>query len=270
MKPTNAAMALSLASQSLAFAGAVRAPAQPRAADVRMETVSDLEALAKKLNPAVGYFNPTSLAEMEFWGQSQEATIGFLRQAEIKHGRVAMAAFVGYCVQANGITWPGDIANGISYASISAAGGPSDQWDALPTGAKLQIIGFVGFLEWWSENKYALAQSGEKHYMRGGKPGFFPSFNKGNIPHPVPLELFDPFGLQSKMTPEQKEKSLLAEINNGRLAQIGIFGLVAKSKGLIVPGIPDSIKPYAGDPMAAFSVTDDLPFVKEMLALPLP
>ena len=35
------------------------------------------------------------------------------------------------------------------------------------------------------------------------------------MPHPVPLDLFDPFGLQSKMSPEKKEKSLLAEINNG-------------------------------------------------------
>merc|ERR1719506_3328105 len=56
---------------------------------------------------------------MEFWGQSNEATIGFLRQAEIKHGRVAMAAFVGYCVQSNGITWPGNLAGDITYASIS-------------------------------------------------------------------------------------------------------------------------------------------------------
>jgi hypothetical protein len=53
-----------------------------------------------------------------------------------------------------------------------------------------------------------------KHYMKGGKPGVYPSL-KTVMPHPVPLDLFDPFGLQSKMSPEKKEKALLAEINNG-------------------------------------------------------
>jgi len=244
----------------------VRSVPSMRATSVRMETKADLETLANKLNPTVGYYNPTPLADMSFWDQGTEATIGFLRQAEIKHGRVAMAAFVGFIVQSNGFHWPFDLTtSGISYGDISAVGGPAAQFDALPTNAKLQILGFVGFLEWWSENDYALKMSGEKHYMRGGKPGFFPSFNKGGIPHPVPFELFDPFGLSKNATPEQKEKGLLMEINNGRLAQIGIMAFIAESK---VPGsvplLDGLIKPYAGEPMAFFSASDNLPYVEAM------
>ena len=54
----------------------MRAAAPTRAAAPMMETVADLEAMSTKLNPSVGYYNPTPLADMEFWGQSQEATIG--------------------------------------------------------------------------------------------------------------------------------------------------------------------------------------------------
>ena len=112
-----------------------------------------LEALAKKLNPVVGFWDPLNIAE------SSKETIGWFRHAEIKHGRVAMAAFVGYCVQSNGICFPwnlqgpisgsANLANlpTISFADISAAGGPADQWDALPSAAKLQILVFIGFLE---------------------------------------------------------------------------------------------------------------------------
>jgi hypothetical protein len=65
--------------------------------------------------------------------------------------------------------------------------------------------------------------------MKGGKPGAFPSL-KGVMPHPVPLDLWDPFGFTSKMSAEKKEKSLLAEINNGRLAMIGIIGFLSEAK----------------------------------------
>jgi len=254
---------------SLGFAptAPLRAPAMRTTAPV-METKADLKVLAEKLNPYVGYWNPTTLADMEFWGQSQEATIGFLRQAEIKHGRVAMAAFVGYCLQANGVCWPwAQSFDGTTFAQISAAGSPPDQWDALPTNAKLQILLVIGGLEWWGESVYALGLSGEKHYMRGGKPGVYPSLKKGGIPHPVPFDLFDPFNFQKGMSPEAKEKSLIAEINNGRLAMIGIMAFVAESKVPgSVPALKGLIKPYAGEVMAPFSSTDAaLPFVSDML-----
>jgi len=233
-----------------------------------------LEALAKKLNPVVGYYDPLGIG-----GYGSPETIGWFRHAEIKHGRVAMAAFVGYVVQSNGICFPwllqGPIKGvadvpAISFSDISAAGGPADQWDALPSAAKLQILGVIGFLEMWSETSSVLKMDGQEHYVRGGKPGYFPKLSRTDemkFPHPVPLNLWDPFGFTSKMSPERKEKALLAELNNGRLAQIGIIGLISASKGLQVPVLDGlGIKPYAGEVMAPFSSGDvGLPFVADML-----
>jgi hypothetical protein len=55
------------------------------------------------------------------------------------------------------------------------------------------------------------------------------------------------------MSPEKKEKRLLMEINNGRLAQIGIMGFLAAEK---VPGsvpfLDGLVAPYSGDVMAPF------------------
>jgi len=230
-----------------------------------------LEALAKKLNPTVGLWDPLGIAE------TSPETIGWFRHAEIKHGRVAMAAFVGYCVQSNGIHFPWNIQGWqgtpvVSFADIAAAGGPADQWDALSTPAKLQILGVIGFLEMWSETSVVLKADGQEHYVRGGKPGYFPKLSRSDemaFPHPVPLNLWDPFGFTSKMTPERKEKALLAEVNNGRLAQIGIFGLISASKGLQVPGLDSvGVKPYAGEIMAPFSAGDiSLPYVGDMLKI---
>lgn len=62
---------------------------------------SDLEEMAAKLNPIVKFYDPLDLSGANFWADTNEATIGWLRQSEIKHSRVAMAAFVGYCVQSN-------------------------------------------------------------------------------------------------------------------------------------------------------------------------
>jgi len=228
-----------------------------------------LKQLAIKLNPAVGYWDPLEI------GESDKELIAWYRHAEIKHGRVAMAGFVGYMVQSAGVTWPGYLQTplkpslqfenipAVSFADISAAGGPPDQWDALPTAAKVQIFLFVGLLELYGESSVAFEKDGKLHYMRGGTPGYFPTGTK-------PLNLYDPFGFNKKMSDEKKAKSLLAEINNGRLAMLGMIGVLSASKGLIVPGLDSlPIKPYAGEIMAPFtSVNADLPFVPEMLALP--
>jgi hypothetical protein len=67
--------------------------------------------------------------------EGEEATIGWLREAEIKHGRVAMAGFLGYIVHSNDIRMQGmapelmSIPKGITAPEV---------WDAMPAIAKWQ------------------------------------------------------------------------------------------------------------------------------------
>jgi len=262
-------MALSLAAAVPAFSPAAAPVASaPRAISPVMETKADLVPLAEKLNPLVGFWDPLNLSGADLWGKGNEATIGWIRHAEIKHGRVAMFAFVGYCVTANGVHWPWALnAEGTTFADISAAGYPNEQWDALPTAAKLQILGAIGFLEFIGEGGFnSLEASGAKHYMKGGKPGYYPSIKKSSVPHPVPFDLFDPFGLSKNASPEKKANGLVAEINNGRLAMIGIMGFMCQAKGLVVPSLTGLIPTYAGEPMAPFAAGDSsLLFVTDML-----
>jgi len=232
-----------------AFSG-VAAPAAMRAAQPEMAESDVLKTLAKEQNPQIGYWDPLNVAQLDFWGQGDEATVGFLRHAEIKHGRVAMAATVGYMVQASGIRFPW-----APFNAIPTGLNPAAQWDALPEAAKWQIICFVGFLEIYSEHSFILEKEGQKHYMKGGKPGYFPTFK--TMVHPVPLNLFDPFGFSKNMTPEKKAERLNMEVNNGRLAQIGIMSFLAAA---VVPGSvpalsntgPFATIPYAGNIMAPF------------------
>ena len=118
----------------------------------------------------VGFWDPLNLAEGEFWDQSNEATIGFLRHAEIKHGRVAMAGFVGYCVHANGIHFPWKVPGD----ELCAPGvSPPELWQNIPAEAKWQILLTIGLFEFYSEGAASLSPGMGGHYMRGGKPGMF-------------------------------------------------------------------------------------------------
>jgi hypothetical protein len=240
------------------------------------ETLADLEVLSKGLNPLVGFWDPLNLGEGEFWGQSNEATIGFLRHAEIKHGRVAMAGFVGYCVHANGIHFPWKVPGD----ELCAPGvSPPELWQNIPSEAKWQILLTIGLFEFYSESAMAKSPMGGGHYMRGGKPGFFPPFNlpkgvKGQsgigvledmegyplLPHPTPLNLYDPFGFNKNKSDEWKAQKLKTEINNGRLAMIGLMSLLSEGA---VPGSVPALKgliPASGEinVMSPFDFTKPL------------
>mmetsp|Transcript_20360 Transcript_20360/g.29133 ORF Transcript_20360/g.29133 Transcript_20360/m.29133 type:complete len:241 (+) Transcript_20360:41-763(+) len=231
-----------LAGSAAAFAPAPAA----RTSVAQNAALDDLKSIAEKSNPVLKFYDPLELSSTTIWGNSNDDTIAFLRHSEIKHGRVAMAAFVGYIVQSNGIHWPFPIdfaGNPYPYA----AGSPPEQWDALSDAAKWQIILFVGFLEWFSE-------AAGTHYMRGGVPGAYPKFSDHQvIPHPVPFNLFDPFGFSSGKSAEAKEKGLIKELNNGRLAMIGILGFISEQRVEgSVPLLKGLVSHYDGETMAPF------------------
>jgi hypothetical protein len=81
IKMKSAAVLLSLAASATAFAPA---PSTSRVSVAVQETKADLQALAKDLNPVLGFYDPLNLAEASFWGTTNEETIGFLRHSEIK------------------------------------------------------------------------------------------------------------------------------------------------------------------------------------------
>jgi len=247
-----ATVMLALASTAAAFTPSAKLSSTPRPATQLSETKADLEALAKKLNPVIGFYDPLNLAEAEFWGTTNEETIGFLRHAEIKHGRVAMFAFVGYIVHANGIKFPW--AMQMDGSPFPTETNPPALWDTISDAAKWQIFTVIAFLEFWSE----LSTPDNVHYMKGGQPGKFPEFksgpDSGGIPHPVPFNYFDPFGLSKNKSKEAKERGLLVELNNGRLAQIGILGFLSEQTTPgSVPFLSGIVQPYSGEPMAPFT-----------------
>ena len=243
---------------ALSGAQAFVAPAVPAAGVALSETKADLEALQKALpGPPNSYWDPLALGSATFdWGpQGEEATVGWLRHSEIKHGRVAMAAFVGFIAQCTPLV-SGEHKY-LPYKGYVAGCTPQEQWDNIPLYGKLQIFGLIGMLESYGEG--AGAPDGYVHYMKGGKPGYYPPIAGRAGWGQVTLDLWDPFKLPggpSSQSAEAKARGLKSELLNGRAAMAGIFGLISASK---VPGsVPflaniEGFPKYSGDVMVPFS-----------------
>ena len=68
------------------------------------------------------------------------------------------------------------------------------------------------------------------------------------------IYLWDPVGFTKNASPEKKERGRLIEINNGRLAMLGLFGFLSESKVPgSVPALGGIALPYDGDYMAPFA-----------------
>lgn len=124
---------------------------------------------------------------------------------------LAMAAFVGWWAVGAGLRFPGELAHGLEFSSISSKG--LEAWDAVPGWGKVQMLLFAGLIEFHDELFHSRRGT---HYLRGGTPG------KNMVPG-----LFDPFNLSANKSAEAKARGRDSEIKNGRLAMIGVAGLYA-------------------------------------------
>ena len=183
---------------------------------------------------------PLGCLSLDFWTLGNEATIGYLRHAEIKHGRVAMAAFLGYLAQSTPVV--SGPHGKLPFKGYEPGLTPPEQWDAIPLVGKLQIFGIIGMLESYGEIL-------DVHYTNGGLPGYYPPI-RGNRPE-LWFNLYDPFNWFDE--DKDKVRGRQVEINNGRLAMLGILSVLSESK---VPGsvplITGLIPEYSGSYMVPF------------------
>jgi hypothetical protein len=238
-----------VAALALSGAAAYVTPVAPKATTA-LNSKAELEALAMSntdaLGQSMGFWDPLGLADGDFWGLGNEGTIGYLRHAEIKHGRVAMAGFLGFIAQCT------PLVNGehaaAPYRGYVAGVTPQEQWDNIPQAGKLQIIAFVGMLESYGEG--AGNPDGYTHYTKGGLPGFYPSI-KGKGAGQITFDLYKPFPIFPEQSEAQKERGRRVEVNNGRAAMLGLMSLLSASA---VPGSVPALSGIEGFPQYSGNV----------------
>lgn len=183
---------------ALAGSAAAFAPAQTGRASTAVNGYESEPAASNLLVDAEGYWDPLNLV----YNQPQEK-FDRLRYVEIKHGRIAMLAFLGHVVTSAGVRLPGEIAHGVKFADLGVGWGATTQ---VPVEGALQILAFVGVLE-----VFVMKDS-----ANGAKPGEFTGdFRNG----------FLDFGWDM-FSDEEKLSKRAIEINNGRAAMMGILGLM--------------------------------------------
>ena len=152
--------------------------------------------------PPVGFWDPLGLSKT-----ADAEKFRRWRAVELKHGRISMAAVVGYLVQET-TRWPGYVAPPVKFEDVPNGVGA---FTAIPLLGWLQIIAFIGFLE-----KIQVQEE-------GAEPGTFGTgyFTEG--------------GRIGDLPPDAKVEKLTKELQNGRLAMLGIMELlthdVAKPAG---------------------------------------
>ena len=186
---------------SLVASAAAFAPASQKAASTVLQASDFSEELG--VQPPLGLWDPLGLLN-----GADEERFERLRYVEIKHGRIAMLAFLGNILPRAGIYLPGIIDySGHSFDSYPHGIAAIKGDDAIPFNGIGQIICFIGFLEITFMKEVP------------GMAEFPGDFRNGYID----------FGWD-EFDEETKLQKRAIELNNGRAAMFGILGLMVHEK----------------------------------------
>jgi len=160
--------------------------------------------------------------------EARPEAVAWFQNSEIKHGRIAMVATIGFLVQKLGIHLPLYLGPSAFqpdapawYLSTSTGVTFSDVAKAAPLDA-IQLVPFAGWVQILFAASAFECVAFHRQYNLGGRvPGDYGYDPLGFTKRPGGLE-----------SPEQK-KLRIQEIKNGRLAMIAIAGWVSDE---VIPG----------------------------------
>ena len=142
-------VALALCGSASAYVAPVASKAATQLAGAKDEVVDLALSNTDALGASLGFWDPLGVTNADFWGLGNEGTIGYLRHAEIKHGRVAMAGFLGFLAGSTPLVSGEHLIQ--PYKGYVAGCTPQEQWANIPLIGKLQILVLVGMLESYGE-----------------------------------------------------------------------------------------------------------------------
>jgi len=163
------------------------------------------------LNPPMEPFTNGIFDPFNFATGAPEKIVKRYREAELTHGRVAMLASVGFLV--------GEAVEGSSFLFDSQITGPAiGHFQQVPAPFWESLALCIGIAESYR------AQVGWKNPSALGGTNFElrDEYTPGDIG-------YDPLGLRPT-DPEKLEGMMNRELNNGRLAMVGILGMVIQEE----------------------------------------
>merc|ERR1712021_58430 len=162
-------------------------------------------------------WDPLKLASED--SMQQGINLAWYRAAELRHGRTAMLATVGWAATKSGVLFTG--LPFVENVQATEVWGPDQFWNAVPAEYKLAFFLPIFIVEWACESQ-------KPHYTKGNAPGQFGP-GQGDF---VPRLIFWP-----KEADKWKDMQT-KELKNGRLAMIAIISFLSAE------AIPGSVPLY--------------------------